>query len=836
VQVGQIADRLKELKNEMRDKIDECQDFEEDPDSFEPAAFASLQQESQKCYAECISIFSHVRAQILEPRIVSPVDQLKDDRVFLTSMREQPLSRKPVPSGFTEPQFAQAEFSHASLGAFAVEPPKSKSSCAINSPSQFDIGPSAQLTARRLSSRDISPSSLPIQHAVDPQPNYIAKEVVRYRISANDEFLERRRQSKITFQNELRKQSISSSPSARSMERPSTADKRISGAIEENRVSGMYEDGSFMPIPQFGNHVMASSPVEGRLSMASSSSYDRMVSGQRSLRQNSQDTRNSRTSSFLHDGIAQRQDLHRQDSITSQDSIFGNRAAAQSPTLPLSPPLSDHGISGSLDIGNLAATLKTPQFGQNVEDGMEVVENPSDWSSEKIAVDRSNNPNAENCFSGEIPAESVKLVEYPMRYNTSFYQFRGFCEGAGILMRGRTGEDWYKIVKRPSGHYSATVSAKCSKCSYEVGYNDLQKDKILDRWFSLLCCQYAHADSQLVTGIYMNSHIRWRQRFITKSHLRATNVESGTYACIFCVEEQKTVEDHDATVFFSVQQLFRHLAKHPQPLPRVSGVTVIYGLQPLTVLDFDIHFTTSVLKVPEFSMSEIHQKVATRPSAHAYQTYHPKQNTSGSRSPTGEPVLHFAMGARIVGITFPERFKGEWCSGYHDGERGSFPASAITLEQPAPEEYMMNTKSTLVATAKWDFKPKDAKDVHWLKFSKGERISCIGYSFVDHWCWSGQNSKGKWGIFPQAFVANLVDGTSFPHGTSPGTARNSTFGSRISGFSLGRRSARHDRSGSIRSTGSGGSVGMIHEEQPGLEIANSPSTIQPVRTVGSWRR
>jgi hypothetical protein len=25
-------------------------------------------------------------------------------------------------------------------------------------------------------------------------------------------------------------------------------------------------------------------------------------------------------------------------------------------------------------------------------------------------------------------------------------------------------------------------------------------------------------------------------------------------------------------------------------------------------------------------------------------------------------------------------------------------------------------------------------------------------SYIDHWCWSGINAKGKWGIFPQAFI------------------------------------------------------------------------------------
>jgi hypothetical protein len=828
-----IANRLKDLKNEIRDKIDECQDFEDEPDTFDPTVFTNIQRESQKSHDECISIFNELRARILEARAVSPVDKPRDDRASLASMRAQEqipvVEPVPEPSQYSD---APVQVSRATLETPAVEPPKPKSPWTIIGPSQFDLGPSSSTAKWRQPSRDISPSSLPAQPPAAGELQHIPNEVVRYQINANDDFLERRRQSKVFFQNEIRRQTNPRSPSISSMERPSSSNRRISGTIEENRVSELFEDGPLIPSPQLGSLAMASSPIDGRLSRSSSNSYDQMVSRQRSLGQNSQDPRHSRNSSLLHEGAAQRQGPQRHDSTTSQDSIFGLRAATHSP--PLSPPLSDHGLSETTNVENLATTLRTPHFGRDVAEGIEVANGAYDFSSEKMVVVTENLP--PNNVHNATPTASVKSIDCPMRHDTSFYQYRGFCEGAATLIRGRTGEEWYKIVKRPSGHYSATVSAKCNKCSYEVGFNDLQRDKILDRKALFIpLSSHAFAYSHPVTGIYMNSGIRWRQRFMTKSHLRAASINSGVYACVFCVEEHKTVEEHDATVFFSVQQLFRHLAKHPHPLPNVPGVTVLYGVQPPTVLDFDIHFTTSIPKLPEFSMSEIHQKVATRPAAHASVTHHPKPGSSDSRDPDQLPVLHFAVGARIVGITFPDRFRGEWCSGYHDGEKGSFPANTILLEQPATEDYMMNAKSTLVATAKWDFKPKDAKDSHWLKFSKGERIMCIGYSFQDQWCWSGQNSKGKWGIFPRAFVDNLVDGTKMGIAMSPGSVRSHGFASKMS-FSLGRKSSRQDRaerSLSIRSTGSGGSVGMIMETQPGLEVATSPS--QHMQTVGSWK-
>ncbi len=302
------------------------------------------------------------------------------------------------------------------------------------------------------------------------------------------------------------------------------------------------------------------------------------------------------------------------------------------------------------------------------------------------------------------------------------------------------------------------------------------------------------------------------------------------------MEENKTVEPHDATLFFTVQQLFRHLAKHPHPLPNVAGFKVLYGVQPPSAIDFDLHFTSPILKVPEFNIMEIQQKVATRPSAHAILTHHPQPARNSFRDPDRNPAMHFAQGAKIVGITFPDRFKGEWAQGYHDGEKGCFPSNTIQLELPVAEDMIRNPRSTLVTTARWSFKPsKEAQEQGWLRFDKGDRLTCIGYTFVDQWCWSGQNSKGKWGIFPKAFVEPPQDGTILGLGTSPGTVKHSRFGSKMASFSLGRKSSTQDRPGtsmSIRSTSSGGSgnAGAIHE---GIEVASSP--VQQVRTVGSWK-
>ena len=231
-------------------------------------------------------------------------------------------------------------------------------------------------------------------------------------------------------------------------------------------------------------------------------------------------------------------------------------------------------------------------------------------------------------------------------------------------------------------------------------------------------------------------------------------------------------------------------------------------------------------------MAEISTKVATRPSAHATITHHPKNTARTYHDPDGNEALHFAAGAKIVGITFPDRFSGQWCVGYHDGERGAFPFANIMLQMPAKEDVLMNPQSSLVAIARWDFKPKDAtKDGGWLKFSKGDKITCIGYICQDQWCWSGQTSKGKWGIFPAVLVEKLEEGGKLPP-ASPSNSRGLSFSGRMPSFALKKKGSKSDRSGSVRgaSSSTSNSAGNVAVHgQPGLEVA-------PVRSIFGSRR
>ncbi|KAF7960422.1 hypothetical protein EAE96_000104 [Botrytis aclada] len=766
-----IQNRLKEVKIDLRDQIDECQDFDENLESFQASAFTSVKQQSKRCRTECTFIFNNLRDRI---------DQT-DRHHFRMEDRSPPLSpahvpimeqsprRPPVtgPMNSSAPPYTslpsqidrQIIDHKVSLSDPPRRSPKKEDPWSLSGP-YFDVGP-------RTPPRGSSPEpSYQESIQATPPPKYgcetppskqilIAKELVYQRLNANEEFLERRKQSRMSFHNEIRK-SVSS--------------------IEENRASETFSDGSMLTSP-WSSYSSASSPIERHSSRGSG--YDDLIGRKRSQGQTSQG------GSSRNGSLRDRDATPASSSTTKPDNEYFPTASLKPPTpisaTPLSPGISEYQPSESgtslwlkspvsppmseiqdpaswgrlapatttpTSTTSLATTLQLPGFGNGVEDGLEVVpviesglEVVPTQDPEPVPTQPSN-PIPENRSQSQLAMHratpSVRSIDCPMRHDSSFYKFDGFCPGAKAMIRGETG---FKVVKRPSkdqGHYSATLSARCIKCAYEVGWNDVEKDRLLDR-----------------SGIYSNTGIRWRQRFISKCHLKTSSIDDPIYGCIFCIEDHRTVEEHDATVFFSVTSLFRHLARHPRPLPQVAGITTVYGIQPPSVLDFDIQFTIHEPKFSPYCMSEITSKVASRPTAHSITTHHPKPVAKTFRDPDGQQSMHFADGAKIVGITFPDRFGGTWCIGYHDGERGSFPANTVSFISPPRDEVKMNPQSSLQAVAKWDWKPKD-KEEGWLKFSKGERIYNVGYAWQEQWCWSGCTSKGKWGLFPSSFVEDLI--------------------------------------------------------------------------------
>jgi len=468
--------KLKDIRNELIDYIQECQDFDEDePETFAASsvALANLEQKSQECAIICVEIFNGVRDRVLQENLQNfkLEEKANDDRAQLSSMRQLSASREEKTSPSLSQQWSQLSTPLVETRpTLAVQPPviepvMPKSPWVISSPAQFAIGSPLGTSPWRIS-RELSPSS----KFEEPIPRLIGRDVVSHRLSENEDFLERRRQSRILFQKQLRT-SITSIEECRVSEAFSDSSifnsptlghaPMLPLATDRKRLNGAIGNGSYGS-PTMGEARSPHSPIDGRTSRGSTSGYDTLITRQRSQGHASLASRGSRTDSIIQDR------LQRADSQTSQDSIFGNRAAA-----PLSPPLSEHRSSGNDKWDTLATTLQLPDFGEGVEQGIEVVD-PVDHENGLMLASEGE----VHVVSQPTPTESVKSIDHVMRHDTSFYKFGGFCDGARAMLKGESG---LKIVKRPSGHYSATVSARCIKCSYEVGWNEVEKDRRLDR-------------------------------------------------------------------------------------------------------------------------------------------------------------------------------------------------------------------------------------------------------------------------------------------------------------------------------------------------------------------
>lgn len=457
------------MRSDLRDRINECEEFEDDPDTFDFATFTTLEREAQNCAQQCVAIFHNVRDQVgfASSQPTERTSSPKDDRTSLTSMRQRapslnlplPANQDPLPTPAASPRENRVY-----LDVSPPEPVKPKSPWSIDNPPQFDLGAHTSPPARsiRRTSREVSPGT-----GTDSQGRLISTQVVQSRVKANEEFLKRRRDSRLMFEKEFRN-SISS--------------------IDEHRASELYMSSpALSPVSATGMPV---SPIDGRTSR--SSDYQMLMTRQRSQGGASHGTRSSVASS-----IQDRHAVRRRDS--EDDSIFGLRLD------PLSPPLSEHRSSSNFEA--IATTLKLPDFGEGVEQGIEVVDT-EDYSTGLIPIDQ-NNANGQ-ATSITPPMASTRAIDNSLRHDDSFFRFGGYCEGAKALLRGDPG---FKMYKRPAGHYTATVSARCIKCPYEVGWHDVEKDRLLDR-----------------SGIYQNSGIRFRQRFVSKSHLKAKSMDEPYYS------------------------------------------------------------------------------------------------------------------------------------------------------------------------------------------------------------------------------------------------------------------------------------------------------------------
>lgn len=166
----------------------------------------------------------------------------------------------------------------------------------------------------------------------------------------------------------------------------------------------------------------------------------------------------------------------------------------------------------------------------------------------------------------------------------------------------------------------------------------------------------------------------------------------------------------------------RHLGRHSQPLPSITGVSVSYGPLPNSApLDFDLHLPETPTPVP---MPENVARLATAVAVRDH--YRRPGRGKLDKPPKYEAdMLEFMEGARIVGIIFPEKWGGKYCLGRHDGEFGAFPAKAIDLRPPQETEIPVGGENGMSVTTRWKWQPPVTTGAPWLQFGKGEVISNV---------------------------------------------------------------------------------------------------------------
>lgn len=487
--VDSIQNRLKEVRIDLRDQIDECQDFDENLESFQQSAFTNVTQQSKRCRTECTFIFNNVRDRIdqTDRHDFRMEDKSPPLSPVYISIREQTPQRRPVagPSNTTPPSTRvplpfqinrQIVENNVLVSETSKKSPKMDTSWSLSGP-YFDVGP--KTPPRGLSPepsyRDSIQATPPPKYGYETPPSkqiLIAKEIVFQRLNANEEFLERRRQSRMSFHNEIRK-SVSS--------------------IEENRASESFSDGSMLTSP-WSSYSSAStgSPIERHSSRGSG--YDDLIGRKRSQGQTSQG--GSSRNGSLRDRDAT---THASSSTTKPDNEYLSTTTTSlkppTPTsaIPLSPGISEYQPSESgtslwmkspvspptseihdpaswgrlapasktpTSTASLATTLQLPGFGSGVEDGLEVVpfiesglEVVPTPDPEPIPRPHPVNPpppadtRSQSQLAMRAPTPSMKSIDCPMRHDSSFYKFDGFCPGAKAMIRGETG---FKVVKRPS--------------------------------------------------------------------------------------------------------------------------------------------------------------------------------------------------------------------------------------------------------------------------------------------------------------------------------------------------------------------------------------------------
>lgn len=422
-----------------------------------------------------------------------------------------------------------------------------------------------------------------------------------------------------------------------------------------------------------------------------------------------------------------------------------------------------------------------------------------DWATRTVLSisDRASTAN----FSSSSQPPQPREADTAIGQRSSLYLLKGFCAGAQQF-RSSGHEDG---VRRVAGHVAgqSTATARCASCSYGHAWSELDLD-VRDR--------LPRATFPREGGLL------FRIRLLYKSHLGAPRPSEAFYGCLFCAQAGRVVREGDATVFRGADELLRHVASHPQPLPDVPGLTVLYGKEVLAtdprVNDFDVWLTEPPQHggvPPELEAEMARLPVATAVKGHVQRYGEKKLPKPDGKS--SDSLLQFFEGSRIIGVEFPGKYAGKWCTGWHDGIWGYFPAKNVELEKPMPGRIDAPPLlhgiggSGVVVVAKWKWDPGAAAKDGWLGFDKGEKLTNVVWpaeSGREAWCWSGSTSKGKFGVFPRSHIDESSlrdDANSQAPGGGGGKSKRKEGGGRSGGKLFGVR-RRHSTTSSM-SGGSG---------------------------------
>ncbi|KAL5590984.1 hypothetical protein FOBRF1_014541 [Fusarium oxysporum] len=333
------------------------------------------------------------------------------------------------------------------------------------------------------------------------------------------------------------------------------------------------------------------------------------------------------------------------------------------------------------------------------------------------------------------------LQTYEIGPDSSLALLGGLCKGAQAFASGGPGQAIKRVgggsdsAIRPREYSQETLfgqmldnptetftepTAQCLHCEYKTPYSHLRQDMDQDP-----------LASQQTRGILH------RPRFLFKSHIGVRNVNSVYFGCLFCDKTKSTLQEDDATVFQSIDLLFRHISRHGHPLPHVPGVEVIYEHSDINSRgrqDCDLYLPNSTMTALRgVSRANESNRIASLPVARAVKDHIRRSNEKPQARPDAtSEILQFFSGAKIIGIEFPEKWDGKWCQGWHDGVFGAFPSKLISLDMPRHVKIASLPNTPRTGVARWKFEKQ--RQPGWLALKKGDiiyNIAC-GFSIISN--------------------------------------------------------------------------------------------------------